>query len=72
MANRGYFVEFMQRTYNPRVLVVPYTHLDLHGVRGQKVRRTHEVDITAWLEFRDKVRDYLAELPYGLPLVAAA
>ena len=72
LTNRGYFVEHMQRTYEPRIVVTPYIHIDFDHVRGTKVRRTYELDPACWLEFREEVGDYLSELPYRMPITAAA
>lgn len=71
LANRGYFVEYMQRQYRPGIQVPAYVHVDYHGARNDKTRRTYPIDIPAWLEFRDRVRDYFIDLPYTMPLVPA-
>ncbi len=72
LTNRGYFINYMQNKYRiPRLEVSPYIHLDLQAIRSEKIRRTFLIDLTAWLEFRDQIRDHLSTLPYQMPLTVS-
>lgn len=74
LTNRGYFVQYMQKKhYRDGIQVTPYLHVDFtDSIHQRKIRRTYEIDIAAWIDFRHTVRHYIDSLPYKLPLTAAA